>query len=333
MMRTATSPPTAAASISTTSRTGWCRSAPRPPQPARPQPPVTAAPCRRTSAAWSGQRTTCPARGRRSLTECGSRMDARDDARSAEQDEAPQDNGDAIAPVDPPGQHHEPDCCHGNHCHHGCDRAEQGPLEPVDGRDEDAGSGRISVGILRKCRCCSYKTNYRRDCDADAIRHGKFVPQPTIRRSDTAPPMEDCNRNSSRIRSFFVDFSGASLRGPYLRAAIFLSQVVVAIDQSGCRSSRFGPRRPSRGIVGQDREARAVGRARPRAGQPVLGVVAEAGCPVAREVAFLISALSPEPSHPNLHTSIIISDPLGSKLPRLRRLHTEQKRCSNQESL
>jgi hypothetical protein len=58
------------------------------------------------------------------------RANAADDRRGAEQDEAAQDDGRAVAPVHPAGQHHEADGGHGHHRHDGGDIAQQRALQP-----------------------------------------------------------------------------------------------------------------------------------------------------------------------------------------------------------
>lgn len=60
----------------------------------------------------------------RSVTKGGGRLDACDDARRAEQNEAAEDYSRAIAPVDPASQHHEADCGDGDHRDNRRDSAE-----------------------------------------------------------------------------------------------------------------------------------------------------------------------------------------------------------------
>jgi hypothetical protein len=80
-----------------------------------------------------------PARGR---------ADAADDRGGAEQDEAAQDDGRAVAPVHPAGQHHEADGGHGHHRHGGGDIAQQRALQPHHARQQSAGALRIGLDGL-----------------------------------------------------------------------------------------------------------------------------------------------------------------------------------------
>jgi hypothetical protein len=73
----------------------------------------------------------------------GGGLDAGDDADSAEQDEAAQDDDRAIAPVDAARQHHQPDAGHGDHRHDRGRRAQQRALEPLHRRDDGAGATRV----------------------------------------------------------------------------------------------------------------------------------------------------------------------------------------------
>jgi hypothetical protein len=68
-------------------------------------------------------------------------------------------------------------------------------------------------------------------------------------------------------------------------AVVLRDQVVAVIDQPGGGRARMGRRQPPQGIVGQNRKARTIGRARARADQPVLGVVAIEGAARLGEVA------------------------------------------------
>ena len=70
-------------------------------------------------------------------------------------------------------------------------------------------------------------------------------------------------------------------------AAIFRNQVVAVIDQLRCARSR-GRDQPAEWVIGEDGEARAVGRARARADQAVLGVVAVEGAARLGEVAVVV---------------------------------------------
>ena len=75
-------------------------------------------------------------------------MNASNDARSAEQDEASQDYGCAIAPVDTPGQHEETDRRDGDHRDHGGDSSQQCALKPADRGGQGTRSCRVLERIL-----------------------------------------------------------------------------------------------------------------------------------------------------------------------------------------
>jgi hypothetical protein len=68
-------------------------------------------------------------------------------------------------------------------------------------------------------------------------------------------------------------------------AVVLRNQVVAVVDQARRGRARMGRRQPPQGIVGQNRKARTIGRARARADQPVLGVVAIEGAARLGEVA------------------------------------------------
>ena len=63
-----------------------------------------------------------------------------DDTGRTGQDKATQTDPRAVAPVDPPGQHHEAHNRDGDHRDGRRDRAHQRALQPVDRVDDDAGA-------------------------------------------------------------------------------------------------------------------------------------------------------------------------------------------------
>jgi len=75
-------------------------------------------------------------------------MNACDDACSAEQNEAAEDDGHAVTPIDPASQHHEADRGDSDHRNYGRDSSKESPLKPVDRRDEHSRARGIRIAIL-----------------------------------------------------------------------------------------------------------------------------------------------------------------------------------------
>ena len=75
--------------------------------------------------------------------QAGGGLDARDDARGPEENEAAKDHRGTVAPVDAPGEHQEADGRDRDYRHNGRDRSEQRSFKPTYRRNQDARTRRI----------------------------------------------------------------------------------------------------------------------------------------------------------------------------------------------
>ena len=109
------------------------------------------------------------------LPEAGGGLDAGDDAGRAEQDEAAEDDGRAVAPVDPPGQHQEADRGDRDHRDDGGDVPSKVPCSQRTAETITPEPGRIGQRILRRrrarLRCCQGRRNASHGLNAPSHAH------------------------------------------------------------------------------------------------------------------------------------------------------------------